>query len=1557
MKSTTKPTFRSALLSILAPLAFALPVHAVGIFSLINNQPTNAIAHVILLSDGTVLGNAVGNTNWYRFTPDSSGSYKNGTWTSIASAYYARQNYASVVLQDGRLFVAGGDSGATAEIYNPTNNTWTVVSPPLILLDPTQPSPDDGGLQTIGAAECTLLPDGMVLLIPARPKNLNGSLVFNPATMSWVFGPISIYWLIDAPILKLPDNSILAVNPNSTLTERYLPSLKVWTNDASTSPVNLWAPLGTSTVVGGPAFLLPNGKAIFFGASGQTAIYTPSGGNSAGTWTQGPNIPSGSVAADAPGAMLVNGNILLATGPPPYTNGSGVAFPGPTTNYEYDYTSGVGGTFTFASNRVFVGGTVPAPPVTQMALDLPDGTVLYGIGFSPTLFENYVPGGSPLAAGQPTILSITTNSDGSLHFTGTLFNGISEGATSGLFHQMDSGFPLVRFTDASGNVRYGRTYNWSSTGVMTGTNVVSTECRPPAGWTPQDKIQVVANGIASSNVVWQPIVTNPNDSGAGSLRQAVANSVSGSTITFAAGLSGQTITLTSGELELSNGVTIDASALAGGIWVNGNHNSRIFNVAGGTTLTFNSLTITNGYVTGDSGGGIQNGGTLTLNNCTLAGNSSDFGGAINNFGTLTLLGCTLAGNAAGFGGAIENISSCSLVNCTLANNTTPANGGAIHHEFGSLSVLQCTFSGNTAGGVGGAIDNYLGQVTFTNSILANNSSQDFYNWSGSSTVTFAGTNIVTMFSNVSGGTAITNGGIISANPLLGPLANNGGQTRTMMPQIGSPAIDGGVTADAAGIAYDQRGPGFPRVVSPAVDLGAVEMPRPNAVLINADSGYGSLRYLATYFPSNITFAPALAGQTITLTSEIALSNSVTIDASALAGGIWINGNHNSRIFNVAGGTTVTLNSLTITNGYVIGDSGGGIQNGGTLTLSNCTLAGNSTDGSGLGGAINNFGTLTLSGCTLAGNAASFAGAIQNIASCSLVNCTLANNTAAPYNGGAIHHEFGSLSVLQCTFSGNTAGGVGGAIDNYLGQVTFTNSILANNSSEDFYNWSGSSTVTFAGTNIVTTFSNVSGGTAITNGGIISANPLLGPLASNGGPTPTMMPQTNSPAINAGATSDAAGLAYDQRGPGFPRVIGLAVDIGAVEVPWYVAPFVFNTADSGPGSLRYVSAYTTNGATITFTPALAGQTITLTSGAILVGLNVAIDGSPLASPLAINGNSNSSVFIISTVNVTLNSLVITNGSGTGGGILNFGQPLIMNNCTVSGNHGSGGGGIDNQGLLQLTSCTLSGNSGTSAGGIYNLGLASLTNCTLANNTSSGGAGAIYNYNGGIVEMMLQCTVSSNSSSAPPLNAAVVNYYNGTMSLADTIVANNSGGDIDTFFNSTITFYDANIVLVHDYDATGYEYSYGGIISLDPMLGPLANNGGSTQTMMPRPGSPAINTGLNIAVPSIAYDQRGPGFPRVVGPVVDIGSVEAQGILAQSPPLITGTVLTNGRFGFNFTNSSGASFNVYATTNLSLPFSNWANLGAAVESPLGTGQYHFTDSQATNSARRFYIVLSP
>ena len=274
------------------------------------------------------------------------------------------------------------------------------------------------------------------------------------------------------------------------------------------------------------------------------------------------------------------------------------------------------------------------------------------------------------------------------------------------------------------------------------------------------------------------VVTNNADSGPGSLRQTIAGAAAFSTITFATNLSGSTITLTNGQLLVSSNLTIDASALTGGIQIKGNGTSRVFYLTNGPTVVLTALTITNGAVSLDVGGGIyNNNGTLTLNQCTLSGNhasSGSGGGIFNLYGTLTLNRCTLSGNQATYGGAIENDLGALTVNqCTLAGNVGTS-GSGIYNQGGNLALNQSTVAGNVAFLSGGGIYNYQGTTTLTNSIVAGNGSgsgADIVTDTGSTSV--GGTNIVQYYAQINGGSFSGTSPVTNA-PQLAPLGNYGG---------------------------------------------------------------------------------------------------------------------------------------------------------------------------------------------------------------------------------------------------------------------------------------------------------------------------------------------------------------------------------------------------------------------------------------------------------------------------------------------------------------------------------------------------------------------------------------------------------------------------------------------------------------------------------------------------------------------------------------------------------------------------------------------------------------
>ena len=336
-------------------------------------------------------------------------------------------------------------------------------------------------------------------------------------------------------------------------------------------------------------------------------------------------------------------------------------------------------------------------------------------------------------------------------------------------------------------------------------------------------------------------VTNTNDSGPGSLRQALADANDGDTITFAVT---DTIGLTSGELLVNSSITISGPG-ANNLAVNGNAKSRVFHVASGKTVTISGLAITNGNSGSDTGGGIYNDhATLTLNECTVTGNSASFtGGGIFNDGfggsaNLEINNCTISGNSAlgGSAGGIFNYgergsssATLEITNTTLSGNAAIFGGGIGNNGFqgnARVTLKESTVSGNSAsqgGGIYNTGKNFAGGiVTLANTIFRTGATGGNI-WNDAGVITSLGYNI----SNDDGSGYLTGpGDQIDTDPLLGPLQDNGGPTFTHALLKGSPAID---TADPNFTPppfFDQRGLGFDRIVNGRIDIGSFEVQGP-----------------------------------------------------------------------------------------------------------------------------------------------------------------------------------------------------------------------------------------------------------------------------------------------------------------------------------------------------------------------------------------------------------------------------------------------------------------------------------------------------------------------------------------------------------------------------------------------------------------------------------------------------------------------------------------------------------------------------------------------------------
>lgn len=496
---------------------------------------------------------------------------------------------------------------------------------------------------------------------------------------------------------------------------------------------------------------------------------------------------------------------------------------------------------------------------------------------------------------------------------------------------------------------------------------------------------------------------------------------------------------------------------------------------------------------------------------------------------------------------------------TFSNNAAPNGGGCIFNEqAGSASATSSTTVRHSifhqGGAAGGTLVNNGGSFT-----------SEGFNLSADN-----------------GGAFLTaTGDKPNANPLLGPLQDNGGPIQTHALLSGSPAIDAGNNSLSPTV--DQRGAARPidgdNDGTRYVDIGAVEFgstPNGSDFVVNTTSpigpGYGcdAAHCLLEEAmdeanglggPNTITYHPVTFSYPRTTGLYQALPT-ISTDLTIRGPGAKLltieradfESTPEFRIFNIPGsGLNVSISGMTIRNGKVSGSPafGGGIYSASALTLTDCLIADNSAS-AGAGVALDNSRGL-FSGCTFSNNLASNQGGAINYAgnnaTLTLANCTISGNAAQGGNGGGIFNvSFAGTSTLQtnnCTIVQNTPGG--GILTSGIGSGAsaksfLSNTIIANNSTTNLRTVTssgGTATIMSDGYNLA----NDNGGGFLTVAGDqINTNPLLGPLQDNGGPTPTHALLLGSPAINS---AHASSLTTDQRG--LLRQFGPAVDKGAYEL--------------------------------------------------------------------------------------------------------------------------------------------------------------------------------------------------------------------------------------------------------------------------------------------------------------------------------------------------------------------------------------------------------------------------
>ncbi|MFO0938920.1 MAG: choice-of-anchor Q domain-containing protein [Gemmataceae bacterium] len=535
---------------------------------------------------------------------------------------------------------------------------------------------------------------------------------------------------------------------------------------------------------------------------------------------------------------------------------------------------------------------------------------------------------------------------------------------------------------------------------------------------------------------------------------------------------------------------------------------------------------------------------------------------------------TIGGGGAGMGGAIFNQhGDLTIINSTIANNVTKGGygaygyahglGGGIFNYEGSLTMYYSTISSNesekgrgifnfsTASGStkGAIVNNIIGQSDNTRSDFAIFGDSDFGILENNIIRQITFNDIIFDEFNVS-----------TADPLLGPLQDNGGLTPTMALLPGSPAS--GLALATRFYTLDQRG--FDRnPVNP--DLGAYENLIPRDMVVNTvvdannRDGVLSLReaiaiingtlnvseltegesrqvslYSTEVQTSTITFSPTIVGSTLTLStvdstrvgpSAFTILNKVVIEGPVGNSGITlaIDPNVAMRHFDVTADASLTLKNLTLRDGRAVGLPWDPITNF------------QPTDG--LGGAIYNQGSVNIIASTLTGNEA-IGGAGVNPNPDSYLQITVSGGDG---KGGAIYNEVGTININNSTIAfngakrgngGTTSQGLGGGLFNLGGTISVLNSTFSDNNANQgrgIYNTNELTTLAYVWINntiinedfFATSSFTQGDGNLIRSqegfaGNIVStADPLLGPLQNNGGPTPTMALLPGSPAIDSG----------------------------------------------------------------------------------------------------------------------------------------------------------------------------------------------------------------------------------------------------------------------------------------------------------------------------------------------------------------------------------------------------------------------------------------------------------
>ena len=797
-------------------------------------------------------------------------------------------------------------------------------------------------------------------------------------------------------------------------------------------------------------------------------------------------------------------------------------------------------------------------------------------------------------------------------------------------------------------------------------------------------------------------------------------------------------------------------------------------------------------------------------------------------------GLTISGNSVSRVFQVDHGATAVLNGLTITGGSTALYGGGIY-DNGTASLTNCIVTGNFAkyGGGGIAVGFSGDSLTLTNTVLSNNGTT----YAGGGLDAESSSTVVMTNSTVSNNSAGGGGGIFTS----------GSTTLTGCTFSGNTAENG----------------------------GGVQLSQGSATLTNvtisgntAATGAGLTDTYATTTLTNVT----ISGNSATTTAGGIYNTAavMTLNNTIVAGNT-LNSGASDFVVSMPGHIVLGSNNL-----FGTGGSGGLVNgvNGNQVGVVNPLLS-----------PLGNYGGPTETIALLPGSPAINAGKTS-------LAIGTTDQRGEPYVGTVDIGAFESQGFALTTVAGSTP------------QTTIQGTAFANPLA-----------VTVTANNAVEPI----------NGGVVTYTvPGSGASATLVGNPTTIASGTAS--VNATANSTVG--TYNVTATAIGAATPASFALGNFETPSLIVNATSDVVDPYDGltSLReaiyYANTFITSAPTITFDPTVfaTAQTITLTGGQLdIVDTDEPITITAPVLGVTISGKSASRVFeIYSGVTANLTGLMITGGNANRGAGLDINGTASLTNCTVSGNsashYGGGvyvngggsatltnttvtnnsakgdGGGVyvSGGGTVAMTNCTVSGNTAEYGGGLYSNGNVTLSDSTFNTNSSSSYGGGIYINSGNMT--MTNVTVSGNTAGA---SGGGLEFWRGTTTLTNVTVsdntATNGGGGTNNYYatvtlNNTIVAGNINGDIDGKNGVTGsynligmggsgglVNGSNGNIVGVaNPLLSPLGNYGGPTQTIALLPGSPAIDAGTNsLAIGTT--DQRGKPY---IG-TVDIGAFESQG----------------------------------------------------------------------------------